>query len=531
MGPFPLQAVVTDRDDSIRNATKAVWPEAYQLLCTWHILENLRKKVTPPFRELYGRQKTIDDQPVWQVEVAKFESEWQRLVIDATTETSLTDGLRCLRSSYSELHYRGLLEDALIEAENIVATCRSHICRVYTDRIRHLGQRTNSRLEGMHSVLKNSIGSRAARRKASLVDAASGVLQHMEEQWDNVMERQAKQANSTFTHHSIFQPLLHAVSDYALERMQPQLGRALNAADGAELPPCTNMFTTAMGLPCAHHLKTVLDNETCVRLTDIFGHWWLNTREEMEQYRDLLNDQLADETLEHPAEFDFERLRAESKFVLDPVRVGRRKAAAAEASARARRLGETSEEPETLDTGRIPTQTECAAGMRHPQWPLCDSCGARHSPSHVCADRRMENFTLSQPSTQMSHTQMSQMSGVTTTQTSQTPSARPSDEQLKTPVVRCFFCSNPHRRKGCKALAEWRKGRILELKRLEVLEQQRNWRGGSQERSSDEDESETDDSDNEDLSTSTSTIDLDRFRVESSPSSHLRHLEMSGPVC
>lgn len=535
MGPFRINAIVTDRDDSIRNATKAVWPNAYQLLCTWHILENLRRKVTPPFKRLAGGRKDPDGIPMWKIEVAKFELEWRRLVIDATTETSLEDGIRCLRTSYSGPAYRGLLEDALDEAEHIYDTCRNQICRVYTDRIRHLGQRSNSRLEGLHSVLKNSIGSRAARRKASLVIAATGILQHMDEQWEDIIARMARQAeSSTSTHHVIFRPLRRSVSDYAIGLMQSQLGRALNAGDGVDLPPCTGFFEKSLGLLCAHRLKPILDNDTCVTPSDIYGHWYLNTRDEMEGYRTTLNDTLENHTLEKPAEIDFSLLAASSNIILDPVRVSRRKADAAEIAARARRLdGTETEEPGTLDTGRIATQTERDAGARHPSERICPSCGSRHAQAHVCSDRRMENFSSQQSTINPSQiSQMSSMSQMSNTpppmfsQMSNTPppttlssgSTPLSDDLLRCPVLQCPFCSKPHRRKGCKGLADWRRDRITHKKRLEVLQLQRTWRDGSHEASSDEEETDIVDDSSTCVSTGGDRLSAGSTSTNSQPS-------------
>ncbi|KAI8330324.1 hypothetical protein BC941DRAFT_486267 [Chlamydoabsidia padenii] len=52
----------------------------------------------------------------------------------------------------------------------------------------------------------------------------------------------------------------------------------MNKSTEANLPPCTNSFTTTMGLPCAHFILNITQNSINGKLTmeDFHRQWWID---------------------------------------------------------------------------------------------------------------------------------------------------------------------------------------------------------------------------------------------------------------
>jgi hypothetical protein len=71
-------------------------------------------------------------------------------------------------------------------------------------------------------------------------------------------------------------------SRYSTRQISEQVMKARRATDLAPLPPCTNIFTRTMGLPCAHRISSLLERSEAIPLTDIHPFWRIGLSEESE---------------------------------------------------------------------------------------------------------------------------------------------------------------------------------------------------------------------------------------------------------
>lgn len=82
----------------------------------------------------------------------------------------------------------------------------------------------------------------------------------------------------TFGNKKLFSELYRNITRYALRRIDDEYQRLKDAEDPKKGPllPCTNMFTSMMGLPCAHRLRWLIERNEAVQLTEIHLFWRIN---------------------------------------------------------------------------------------------------------------------------------------------------------------------------------------------------------------------------------------------------------------
>ncbi|KAL5127470.1 Protein FAR1-RELATED SEQUENCE 5 [Glycine soja] len=223
--------IVTDRDQTLMNAVKDVFPEYTNLLCSFHINKNVKAKC----KSLIAQNNAWD---YFDECLKKFKmvcAPWP-MFVDYVKETWI-----------------------IPHKEKFVSA--------WTNKVMHLGNTTTNRVESAHSSLKrllqNSIGD-----LYSVWDAMNNMitLQHTE----------IKASFETSTHvvghvfkKTLYRRLLGIVSRYALNQIAAELERVDYA--GKNPSSCGCVVRTTLGLPCACELSKYVGG--CIPLDSIHMFW------------------------------------------------------------------------------------------------------------------------------------------------------------------------------------------------------------------------------------------------------------------
>ncbi|CAK9780382.1 unnamed protein product [Cutaneotrichosporon oleaginosum] len=293
----PQPAVfLTDRDSRLRRACKTVWPSAKNVLCLWHIEQNIKVAAAPPLRRIFGSHKLNDTssvfhtRPEWEEHLDSVLQGW-RMIVRSRSEEELAEQRAIWVETFSQGRYADedgatLLGDALRIGEAALDADAEEFVHFHVDGHRHLGQRNNSRLEGMHGVLKKHLGDSPWRR--DLLATMDRIRDFFTSQWASVTHTmQAEMRTHVQDGRSLFSNVRNVVSRRAMELVFPQLAiafkRSLWAAGQRvdrngelleEPRACTGTFRKAYDLPCAHEIEKRLSGlDARLRKAD-FGRMW-----------------------------------------------------------------------------------------------------------------------------------------------------------------------------------------------------------------------------------------------------------------
>lgn len=136
--------------------------------------------------------------------------------------------------------------------------------------------RASSRAKGLHGKLKSELGNSRGDIKY-VVDKFRLLLRRLyraitidhEKEGMNLRERLLR---------TVFSQVNRKVTAYALDNVIVQMER-LRPSPGqkeVKLPPCTHLFRSTYGIPCAHEIKLRLDLNEPLKTEDFHSHWWFN---------------------------------------------------------------------------------------------------------------------------------------------------------------------------------------------------------------------------------------------------------------
>jgi hypothetical protein len=123
------------------------------------------------------------------------------------------------------------------------------IVQAYTDKHLHLGNRATSRVEGAHAVLKSYLQVSTGDLK-TVYDKITLLLNNQYAEYEGALAQ-----NKARTPHTasgpLYSQLIGQVSNFALGRLWDQ-HHQLSSLE--TLGPCTNTFSSSMGMPYAHYI-------------------------------------------------------------------------------------------------------------------------------------------------------------------------------------------------------------------------------------------------------------------------------------
>ena len=243
--------VVTDRELALMAALSEVFPRVKHLLCVWHINKNILAKCRKHFVGIGG-----DEDKAWD----SFMSSWSECTEATTVDDYEASWLRFMH------RYRRVSPQSLAYIDTTWIVYKERFVKAFVNRYLHLGCRSTSRVEGNHSVLKNSIVSSTK----NLLSVCSSIDTVLKQQFDLYKIKTESDKINTPLHvkRTPFLNVIGKISQYVLNLMH-------NHLTAAHDPVCTGSFTATYGLPCAHTLKSLIEREMDFDLALVHKQWHL----------------------------------------------------------------------------------------------------------------------------------------------------------------------------------------------------------------------------------------------------------------
>lgn len=143
------------------------------------------------------------------------------------------------------------------------------------DKITHYGNTITSRAESIHSAVKKDLPSRLLHLhdvwqllSLYLTRTSKGISHSIGYQRTKVKDAHRK---------PVLTPIHHHISHYAIDKVLEHCGQFnLFANYETQLPACTKVFSTTMGLPCAHTVQERLRANSTLRIDDFDPQWYLH---------------------------------------------------------------------------------------------------------------------------------------------------------------------------------------------------------------------------------------------------------------
>ncbi|KAJ3455099.1 hypothetical protein MRS44_013699 [Fusarium solani] len=254
--------ILTDRCLACMNAVARCFPSAISLLCLWHANKAVLRYCQPTFtRHNQGpeaRRESLND---WN----EFFNCWHSIVRSADEET-----FDRRVKGFEERYLPQYLEEVGYIKTNWLDLYKEKLVKAWVDRYPHFGNVVTSRVEGIHALLKSHL----KRSTLDLFEAWRAVKHALLNQLAELRYNQAKQQSRVPIELSgVLYNAVHGwVSHEALRKVEEQRKLLLKE----DLPACTGAFSRSHGLPCAHMLKALQEQDQPLCLEHFHRHWHLS---------------------------------------------------------------------------------------------------------------------------------------------------------------------------------------------------------------------------------------------------------------
>lgn len=270
-----VKCLVTDQEDNLKKPLSEALPQAAQILCQWHVCNNVLTKA----------QKTWQTKPGASKDEKRKDRHHREDFMAAFRSVMYTPRALDLDKAWSELLSTYEAQPGLhdyLRKQKWPRRFEWANCWVGTKP--HFGNTTTSPIEGSHSGLKAYLGTSSHHLK--------GVLNEIERMTENKLAKLIDQLSiqhQRLKHHLRHEHLLELhgkVTEKAIQLAFEQLQLVeKNEAKG----PCQGRFSTSMGIPCCHTIRRRLRaSEKPLQLDDFHPHWHYN-RPGTEGLKSILN--------------------------------------------------------------------------------------------------------------------------------------------------------------------------------------------------------------------------------------------------
>lgn len=247
------KVILTDCERGLINASRLVFPDAQHLLCIWHVDKNV----------LSNCHKDFATKEEWET----FYIDWHK-VMYARTSAEYEARWTALSNTYDQRHPGPML----YLTNDLLRSYKKKFVKCWTDQSLHFNNHATSRSEGSHAKLKRDLTSSIGDLK-TVVDSLELLLINQYQDYVLALE----DAKTRLPHElrlPFLRELIGQVTPFALHRVREQYHILIRG--GGPLTPCTNTFTTTMGLPCVHTIQTRMFDVArggVVILEDVHPHW------------------------------------------------------------------------------------------------------------------------------------------------------------------------------------------------------------------------------------------------------------------
>lgn len=255
----PPSVILTDRCLACMNAVSKCFPFSVSLLCLWHA----NKAVVTHCRPAFIPHKSKKNQSNQDLEgCKKFEDHWHS-IIQSSSEDEFNQRVQKFEDAYLPQYHQevGYIKDQWL------GKYKEKIVNNWVNQHRHFGNVVTSRIENIHSLLKQYIPSAELDLFQVWVFLNKAVVNQLRELQANQFQQQTRLAVDLGN--SLYSVVNGWVSCQALRSVENQRLRL----NDKNLPDCTYTFTPTMGLPCAHVLKSLREQDKVLQLSHFHTHW------------------------------------------------------------------------------------------------------------------------------------------------------------------------------------------------------------------------------------------------------------------
>lgn len=259
--PYP-RIIVTDRDSACMNALDVVFPDTPALICRWHINNNVKAYCRRTYRMMRNphhnsRHADGPSNPQWIDRPQTIEAEalyYQALY--STNEASFDDACALMWQKHPIIA-RYMQDNWWKYKERCV--------NAWTDKYRHFGQLSTSRVEGWHAKLKKWL-KMARSDMITFFDTVDPWMKinnwqyHTRKGYEEATVPQAYRTKDMYTRvrQKIHVDALNKADEQfklAVQELKKENGGSFSRSS------CTNVFTNTLGIPCKHYFMELLDNK------------------------------------------------------------------------------------------------------------------------------------------------------------------------------------------------------------------------------------------------------------------------------
>lgn len=264
LGPSSFSPVIfTDREPALLDAMEAFCPKYPHLLSVWNMNKSIR----------YNTKQYFDQKDTHQ----EFLQAWNQLISSATEADYYT------RLSELEDVYNGFPQ-MLGYIKETWLVYKEYFIVAWTQKYLHFGNLAASRVEGSSLLLRRTID--APGDMSILFEKITHEVQGQSAMLENTL-KQDKVARPVMSLDPLYANIVTKTSQYSLKLIKEEARRArmaVIATDPIPLPPCTNVFSRTVGLPCAHRLGALLASNEPIQLTEIHPFWRTGLSDSVSEY-------------------------------------------------------------------------------------------------------------------------------------------------------------------------------------------------------------------------------------------------------
>jgi hypothetical protein len=256
--------VLTDRCLACMNAVSRCFPAASSLLCLWHANKAVLQYCKPGFtKDLQGETERQQAHQDW----SEFYNYWHSLM-RSIDENTFNERLKDFEQRYVPEHVR----EVSYVKETWLDLYKEKLVKSWVDQHPHFGSVVTSRVEGIHALLKSHL----KKSTLDLFEAWRAIKQALANQLAELRSNQAKQhlRMPIELSGSMYSIVRGWISHQALRKVEEQRKRSLQK----DMPPCTGIFSRSHGLPCAHKLKELEEQDQTLGLEHFHKQWHLCRR-------------------------------------------------------------------------------------------------------------------------------------------------------------------------------------------------------------------------------------------------------------
>jgi hypothetical protein len=258
---FP-SVILTDRDKACMNAAEIRPPSSISLLCLWHANKAVLRYCQPTFiHHQQGSEAYQQGLSDWN----EFFNHWHS-IMKSPDEEAFDQRVQELERRYLPQY----LEEVGYIKANWLNPYKEKLVKAWVDQHPHFGNVVTSRVEGIHGLLKSHL----KKSTLDLFEAWRAMKHALLNQLAELRSNQASQQMRIPIElsGSLYSAIRGWISHEALRKVEEQRKLLLKE----DLPSCTGAFSRSHGLPCAHTLKALQEQDQVLRLEHFHTHWHLN---------------------------------------------------------------------------------------------------------------------------------------------------------------------------------------------------------------------------------------------------------------